>query len=159
MPVSCSSRILTGPPLMTTHVHDTPVKAEGTHDSFATAPSDKPSIQDETALSFETAIPEESPANPEISGKAARKQGKGKLKAQKKAEKKKLKIRLKEKKSSTKVQAVTFPMVALIDEQVRTSIPEELVATVKEAKSKKHIISSNYPYPKQMKKSEYEEEI
>ena len=37
-------------------------------------------------------------------------------------------------------------MVELIDEQVRTSIPEELVAKVKEAKSKKDIISSNYPY-------------
>ena len=30
--------------------------------------------------------------------------------------------------------AVTFPMVELIDEQVRTSIPEELVAKVKAAK-------------------------
>ncbi|MGD0619029.1 MAG: polyphosphate kinase 2 [Bryobacteraceae bacterium] len=50
-------------------------------------------------------------------------------------------------------------MVELIDEQVRTSIPPELVARVKEAKSKKHIISSTYPYPKQMKKAHYLEEI
>ena len=88
-------------------------------------------------------------------GKAARKQEKRKWKAQKKAEKNKLK----EKKSSTKMMASTFPMIELIDEQVRTSIPEELVAKVKEAKKKKDIISSNYPYPKQMKNSEYLEEI
>ena len=78
---------------------------------------------------------------------------------QKKAEKKKLKKTLKEKKSSTKAQAAAFPMIKLIDEQVRTSIPEELVAKVKAAKSKKYIISSNYPYPKQMKTSQYLEEI
>jgi polyphosphate kinase len=76
-------------------------------------------------------------------------------KLEKKAEKKKLK----EKKSSAKVLAGTFPMVELIDEQVRTSIPAELVAKVKEAKSKKFIISDNYPYPKQMKGSEYLAEI
>jgi hypothetical protein len=62
--------------------------------------------------------------------------------AQKKAEKKKLKNKLKEKKSSTKALAAAFPMIKLIDEQVRTSIPEELVAKVKAAKSKKYIISS-----------------
>ena len=50
-------------------------------------------------------------------------------------------------------------MVALIDEQVRTSIPEELVARVKAAKEKKNIIGASYPYPQQMKKSDYEEEI
>jgi polyphosphate kinase len=52
-----------------------------------------------------------------------------------------------------------FPMIELIDEQVRTSIPEELIAKVKKAKSKKYIISSNYPYEKQMKTSEYLEKI
>ncbi len=50
-------------------------------------------------------------------------------------------------------------MVALIDEQVRTSIPPELVARVKQARSKKIIISSNYPYPTQMKESAYLEEV
>jgi hypothetical protein len=45
--------------------------------------------------------------------------------AQEKAEKKKLKNKLKEKKSSTKALAAAFPMIKLIDEQVRTSIPEE----------------------------------
>jgi polyphosphate kinase 2 len=98
-------------------------------------------------------------AGPEALEKAARKLEKKKLKGQKKTETKKLKSKLKEKKTSTKVLAGTFPMVSLIDEQVRTSIPEALVAKVKEAKSKKHIISSNYPYAKQMKKSEYLEEI
>src|SRR5450631_401913 len=76
-----------------------------------------------------------------------------------KAEKKKQKNKLKEKKSSAKALAVAFPIVALIDEQVRTSIPEELVAKVRDAKSSKHIISSNYPYEKQMKTSHYLEEI
>jgi polyphosphate kinase 2 len=80
--------------------------------------------------------------------------------AQEKAKRKaKHKNELKEKKSSSKVLAAAFPMVKLIDEQVRTSIPEELVAKVKAAKSKKHIISSNYPYAKQMKTAAYLEEI
>ena len=92
--------------------------------------------------------------SPEALEEEARKQ-------ERKAEKKKLKKKnkLKEKKSSAKSQAVTFPMVELIDEQVRTSIPEELVAKVKAAKSKKFIISSNYPYRKQMKEADYLEEI
>src|ERR1700733_8079370 len=72
---------------------------------------------------------------------------------------KKPKNKLKEKKSSAKALAVAFPMVALIDEQVRTSIPEELVARVKGAKSKKIIISSTYPYATQMKASDYLEEV
>jgi polyphosphate kinase 2 len=78
--------------------------------------------------------------------------------AQKKVDKK-TKEKLKEKKSSLKAQASSFPMVELIDEQVRTSIPEELISKVKKAKSKKHIISANYPYPKQIKKSKYLEEV
>ena len=48
-----------------------------------------------------------------------------------------------------------FPMIELIDEQVRSNIPEKLVAKVKKAKNTKFIISSGYPYPKQMKGSEY----
>lgn len=80
-------------------------------------------------------------------------------KAEKKAEKKRLKKELKKRKGATKAMAGTFPMVELIDEQVRTSIPEELVTRVKGAKSKKEIISSTYPYPKTMKKEDYLEEI
>ena len=91
--------------------------------------------------------------------KAARKQEKKMLKAQQKLEKKQLKKKLKKKKDSAKELAGSFPMIELIDEQVRTSIPEELVAKVKGAKSKKHIISSTYPYQKQMKDSDYLEEI
>ena len=87
--------------------------------------------------------------------KAALKEEKKLLKARKKSEKKKLK----EKKNSAKKQASSFPMVELIDEQVRTSIPEELVAKVKKAKGKKTIISANYPFAKQMKNSVYLEEV
>jgi len=89
--------------------------------------------------------------------KAARKLQKKMLKAEKKAGKKK--FQLKEKKNSVKVLAGTFPMVELIDEQVRTSIPPELVARVKAVKSKKQIISSSYPYATVMNESEYLEEI
>jgi polyphosphate kinase 2 len=105
------------------------------------------------------AVKKLAPATPESLEEAARKQEKKRIKAQKKAEKKNLKNKLKDKKNAAKALAGAFPMVELIDEQVRTAIPPELVAKVKEAKSKRHIISSNYPYPKQMKNSEYLEEV
>jgi len=89
--------------------------------------------------------------------KATRKLQKKVLKAEKNAGKKK--FRLKEKKNSVKVLAGTFPMVELIDAQVRTSIPPELVARVKAVRSKKQIISSSYPYATVMNESEYLEEI
>ena len=85
----------------------------------------------------ETAVKPAPATEAEALEKAARKQEKKLKKAQKKAAKKELKNKLKDKKSSTKELAGAFPMVALIDEQVRTSIPEELVAKVKAAKSKK----------------------
>jgi polyphosphate kinase 2 len=100
-------------------------------------------------------LPEEVVAVKETAGK----KGKKKKKGQKEAGENKLKDKLKEKKKSAKKQASSFPMVELIAEQVRTSIPEELVSKVKGAKGKKYIISSNYPYPKQMKNAEYLEEI
>jgi polyphosphate kinase len=114
------------------------VIAEEAPDSFTLAPSDESEMK----------------ASPESLEEAARKQ-------ERKAEKKKFKKKnkLKEKKISAKELATAFPMAELINEQVRTSIPEELVAKVKAAKSKKYIISSNYPYRKQMKESEYLEEI
>jgi polyphosphate kinase 2 len=93
------------------------------------------------------------------SEKVDRKKENKKKKAQKKSLKENLKDELKAKKKSAKKLAVTFPMVELIAEQVRTSIPEELVAKVKGAKGKKYIISSNYPYQKQIKNAEYLEEI
>ncbi len=77
-----------------------------------------------------------------------------------KEEKKVLKKEKKKKrKSQTTATASSFPMVELIDEQVRSSIPPELVAKVEGAKSKKDIIAPNYPYPKTMKKEIYLEEI
>jgi polyphosphate kinase 2 len=105
----------------------------------------------------------ESPDPAALDEAAAQKLLKKKLKAQAKAGEngliKKPKNKLKEKKSSAKALAGTFPMVALIDEQVRTSIPRELVAKVKSVRSKKEIISSTYPYSKQMKESAYLEEV
>src|ERR1700733_12047393 len=102
-----------------------------------------------------TGMPGEAVAPKEL----APKKGKKKKKARWEARNDELKEKLKEKKKSTKKEASSFPMVELIDEQVRTSIPEDLVEKVKKAKGKKDIISATYPYPKQMKNSEYLEEI
>jgi polyphosphate kinase 2 len=78
----------------------------------------------------------------------------------KKAEKKRLKEERKGKWGKAKAFASSFPMVDLIAEQVRTSIPKELVHRVKAAEGKKKkIISSTYPYPKRMKKEDYEAEV
>ena len=52
-----------------------------------------------------------------------------------------------------------FPMVEIIDEQIRTSIPNELVERVKKAKNKRAIISSVYPYEEMMSNQEYDKEI
>ncbi len=84
---------------------------------------------------------------------------KAKKKARK-AEKKRLAAERKGKWSKAKAFATSFPMVDLIAEQVRTSIPKELVHRVKAAEGqKKKIISSTYPYPKRMKKEDYEAEV
>lgn len=56
-------------------------------------------------------------------------------------------------------QDADFPMVAVIAEQVRTTIPPALVERVRKAPGKKHIISSVYPYRMMMKGSDYEEEM
>ena len=68
---------------------------------------------------------------------------------------------VKEKAASPKSSLMekAFPMVAVIDEQVRTSIPAELVARVKTVKSKKQIISPTYPYDKVIKSGRYEKTI
>ena len=128
-----------------TELHLEAMVPEETNGSFATVPFPEPAVADGTD------IPEEVREALKIESKEAqdsRKLEKKRLKALKKEGKKTLK--LKEKKVSAKSQAVTFPMVTLIDEQVRTSIPPELVARVKAVKSKKTIISSNYPYAKVM---------
>jgi polyphosphate kinase 2 len=91
--------------------------------------------------------------------KARLKAEKKEKKRLKKEEKKRHKAELKTKKGDTNSAASSFPMVALIDEQVRTSIPSELVAKVKGAKKKSEIISPHYPYQKRMKSEEYNEEI
>jgi len=55
--------------------------------------------------------------------------------------------------------AKAYPMVGVIDDTVVKHIPKEVVDRVKKAKSKKSTISDLYPYPKMMKKEDYEEEI
>ena len=50
-------------------------------------------------------------------------------------------------------------MVAVIAEQVRTSIPVDLVKRVKQATDKKQIISSVYPYRRTIKRAAYEKEL
>jgi len=72
--------------------------------------------------------------------------------------------RLKKAKVSTPKKAddlakAAFPMIEVIAEQVRTSIPPELVEAVKGAKDKKQIISATYPYKRMIKKDRYEAEI
>jgi len=64
-------------------------------------------------------------------------------------------------KKSTKTSLVekAFPMVRVIDEQVRASIPPELVSRVKGCRKKKKIISTTYPYDTMMDKVAYEKEI
>ena len=126
-----------------TELHIEALVPEETNGSFAPVPFPEPAVADGTDVPDEV--------------RQALKLEKKRLKALKKEGKKTPK--LKEKKVSAKSQAVTFPMVTLIDEQVRTSIPPELVARVKAVKSKKTIISSNYPYAKVMKEEDYLEEI
>ncbi|MEM1293718.1 MAG: polyphosphate kinase 2 [Verrucomicrobiota bacterium] len=52
-----------------------------------------------------------------------------------------------------------FPMVAVIDEKVRKSIPPELTEKVRSAKKKSRIISEAYPYEKVMSSSKYNRQI
>ncbi|MBK1858698.1 polyphosphate kinase 2 [Cerasicoccus arenae] len=63
------------------------------------------------------------------------------------------------KEASAAVLAKAFPMAAAIDEVVHKSVPANIVAKVKSARSKKAIISVTYPYDKMIKRSVYEEQI
>jgi polyphosphate kinase len=55
---------------------------------------------------------------------------------------------------------VLFPIVDLIDEIVKTSIPPELVEKVREAqKHKKRIMNPSYPHSRRMDSEEYEAEM
>ena len=53
----------------------------------------------------------------------------------------------------------SFPLIEAIAEQIRSSIPQEMVDAVKSAKDKKQIIGSRYPYERVMKKAAYEDEL
>ena len=134
---------------------------EATHSSNG-ADSDEPG---ENVIEFEapkdtSAVSESAESNDSSEASKLSKAEKKAQKKLKKQEKKRLKEEHKDKWSDTKAVASSFPMVELIAEQVRTSIPKELVARVEAAKDKKKkIISPNYPYPKRMKSEEYEEEV
>ena len=52
-----------------------------------------------------------------------------------------------------------FPMVAIIDEQVDSSIPPELVQRVRGCPDRKKIITDTYPYDSMMKSKDYNTEI
>ena len=134
---------------------------EATHSSTG-ADSDEPG---ENVIEFEapkdtSAVSESADSNDSSEASKlsiAEKKAQKKLKKQ---EKKRLKEEHKGKWSDTKAVASSFPMVELIAEQVRTSIPKELVERVEAAKDKKKkIISPNFPYEKCMKSEEYAEEV
>src|SRR3984957_5136630 len=61
---------------------------------------------------------------------------------------------------TAKSVAASFPMVQLIDEVVKTSIPPDLVAKVREAqKNKKRIMNPSYPHATRMDSEDYESEM
>ncbi len=93
--------------------------------------------------------PEISPETPDE--KAQAKAEKERLKKERKKERKRLMEEAKE-------TAGSFPMVELIAEQVRSSVPPEIVEKVRGAK-KREIISTTYPYAKSMDSDDYEEEV
>jgi len=82
--------------------------------------------------------------------------------ARAKAEKKRFKKqRKKERKvlmEGAKASASSFPMVELIAEQVRNSVPADVIERVQTAK-KKQIINADYPYSKPMDNDDYLEEV
>jgi polyphosphate kinase 2 len=78
----------------------------------------------------------------------------------KKKEKERLKKERSKRMDAAKSVATSFPMVDLIDEVVKTSIPPELVQKVREAqKHKKRIMNPSYPHSKRMDSEEYESEM
>jgi len=81
------------------------------------------------------------------------------IKAERKKLKKLEKKERKERLGAMKEMASSFPMVDLIEERVKNSIPKEIVERIESAPSKKHIISLNFPYEKVMKSADYEEEV
>jgi len=82
---------------------------------------------------------------------------KEKKKALKKAAKLKQQDDRKRHMTEVKSSASSFPMVQLIDEQVRMSVPKDIIKRVKAAK-KKEFVSATYPYTKPLSTEDYEEE-
>jgi len=87
---------------------------------------------------------------PEPSDKAKAKAEKKRLKKERKKERKRLL-------SEAKNTASSFPMVELIAEQVRSSVPDDIVEKVRQAR-KKDILNPRYPYSTLMDGDDYEEE-
>ncbi len=54
--------------------------------------------------------------------------------------------------------AASFPMIKLIDERIRESVPKEIIDRVIAVTSKRQIICSTYPYDKCIKTKAYEKE-
>ncbi len=142
------------PPVIPTNGH----KEEPPADLSAPGQPEPPAAQPQFTPADPALVDADEPAgerelDPRKKAKKAKKSEKKRLKAQTKAERK-------GRWSKAEAAASAFPMVDLIAEQVRTSIPDELVARVKSAAGKKkRIISVTYPYPKRMKGEDYEAEI
>lgn len=77
----------------------------------------------------------------------------------KKAPKEQLKKAKKKARAAEALMEKASPMIKIIAEQIRTSIPPELVERLEKTKNKKKIVSSAYPYKWMMKKEEYERQI
>ncbi len=79
----------------------------------------------------------------------------------KRTQKQKLKAknRIKEGCAASLQGEVSFPMIEVIAEQIRTNIPQRLVDTVNSVSDKKQMIGSSYPYKRAMKKAAYEDEL
>jgi polyphosphate kinase len=78
----------------------------------------------------------------------------------KEKEKERLKKKRSDRMDTAKSVAASFPMVQLIDEVVKTSIPPELVAKVREAqKHKKRIMNPSYPHATRMDSEDYASEM
>jgi polyphosphate kinase 2 len=54
--------------------------------------------------------------------------------------------------------ADSFPMIKLIDQRIRESVPKEIIDKVLAVTSKRQIICSTYPYDKSIKSKAYEKE-
>jgi polyphosphate kinase 2 len=54
--------------------------------------------------------------------------------------------------------ADSFPMVKLIDQRIRESVPKEIIDKVMSCTDKKRIICATYPYEKVIKSKQYEKE-